>query len=234
MHNHTTSVAISGKKHASRFMLIDVADLPLLGSGNVNIGSHGYPVITRIKIKHLVHRLIMTPSPEQVVDHINGDRLDNRRENLRLCTTAQNARNVGRRPASLYKGVHWDKSRSCYRVWLDINFKTVFLGSFADPLFGAEVYDAACAEHHGDFSRPNFAGGITVRAAAYLKEWFGPRWRVTSPTEEVFELQSLSVFCRERQLIANSMTLLAAGKRHYHKGWRCERISTLPTRAEVA
>jgi hypothetical protein len=57
-----------------------------------------------------MHRMIMRPPAGMFVDHINGDPLDNRRKNLRICTNAQNQQNTGSRGgSSKYKGVSFNR-----------------------------------------------------------------------------------------------------------------------------
>src|SRR5687767_14638664 len=68
--------------------------------------------------KAVLHRLLAGAAPGEVVDHINGNTLDNRRSNLRVCSRKQNARN-SRRPAhnrSGFKGVSWDKQTGRWRA----------------------------------------------------------------------------------------------------------------------
>ena len=101
----------------------------------------------------LMHRLIVGAKKGQHVDHINGNTLDNRRENLRLCTHAENMRNRdgSRFSASGVKGVHKDGDR--WRATLEVNGQRLFLGHYDDIELAAAAYRAAATYHHGRFAR---------------------------------------------------------------------------------
>lgn len=105
-------------------------------------------------------RFILGTRAGHVVDHINGDRLDNRRANLRFATSAENARNMraqyGR--ASPYKGVARSISRvRPWRAYIYLNLKQVFLGGYATPEEAARAYDAAARLNWGEHAALNFA-----------------------------------------------------------------------------
>lgn len=88
----------------------------------------------------------------KLIDHRNGDRLDNRLENLRLATPTQNAMN---RPAhctnaSGYKGVHRYHNR--YIAQIQVEGKKLHLGIFLTPELAAQAYEEAASVHFGVFS----------------------------------------------------------------------------------
>ena len=91
-------------------------------------------------------------------DHKNGDTLDNRRENLRECSAAENARNSSSQNGSTsrYRGVSWDSSRSRWIVSLQTNGSTRHVGRFFDERDAAAAYDAAASVAYGEFARLNF------------------------------------------------------------------------------
>ena len=83
-------------------------------------------------MKILLHRLITNCSDDYVVDHINGNVLDNRKSNLRFCSISQNAMNqkLSSRNKSGHKGIFWDKNRNKWRVTISINKRPVMVGRY--------------------------------------------------------------------------------------------------------
>jgi hypothetical protein len=102
-----------------------------------------------------LHRIIMQAPPGMLVDHINGDTFDNRRANLRICTSAENARNSrGKNGISGFKGVYPANSR--WSAVINVDGRQIYLGVFASKEKAARAYDRAAIEHHGEFARFNF------------------------------------------------------------------------------
>lgn len=94
-------------------------------------------------------------SDGQVVDHINNDSLDNRRENLRPCTQLQNTRNAKPWGSVQYKGVSFHKITGKYRARIRINGQTKQLGAFDSAESAAAVYNRAAAAEFGEFAYLN-------------------------------------------------------------------------------
>ena len=90
-----------------------------------------------------------------VIDHINGDGLDNRIANLRLASNAQNLANRGRQKnnASGYKGVHFEAWTGRYKARIQHGGKSYNLGRFDTPEEAHEAYKKAAAERFGEFAR---------------------------------------------------------------------------------
>ena len=104
-----------------------------------------------------MHRQIMNAPDHLVVDHIDHDGLNNRRENLRICTFAENCRNLraSRHKSSKYKGVHWHKRNHKWAVQVTCDHKRNHLGYFGDEIDAAKAYDRAALELFGEFASLN-------------------------------------------------------------------------------
>ena len=127
---------------------VDDADYDLLTAmGNWCLSNKGYAIhYTRINGQRRVlymHRVILSAPPDLQVDHINRDRLDNRRENLRFATRSQNQANKGRpiNNSSHYKGVSWNKGR--WEARIRYAGRRINLGRYDDAYSAALAYDAA-------------------------------------------------------------------------------------------
>lgn len=109
-----------------------------------------------------LHRFIMNPPDSYEVDHINRNPLDNRRENLRICTHRQNMCNRTRDPRAkyAYKGIEPNRNRSGkparWHAYIVVHRKKIGLGSFDTPEEAARAYDQAACEHFGEFATLNF------------------------------------------------------------------------------
>ena len=104
-----------------------------------------------------MHRLILACASEEYGDHKNHDTLDNRRENLRKCTNAQNHANqrINATPkTSRFKGVTWNKAHSRWHA--RIGDPADHLGYFASEEDAAHAYDIKAVELYGEFAHLNF------------------------------------------------------------------------------
>ena len=125
------------------------------GGGGVSRGQYHYAYTKGGKIQ--MHRLIMGAKKGQIVDHKNGDTLDNRRKNLRICSKIQNVQNA-KMPItnkSGYKGVCLKKGSNRWAVQIASKGKKIHIGYFGTPLEGAKAYNKAARKHHGEFARLN-------------------------------------------------------------------------------
>lgn len=103
-----------------------------------------------------MHRAIIKAKNGEIVDHINGDPLDNRKSNLRICTNQQNLFNRGKQKNNTtgYKGVSFSNGK--FRSKTVLNGKSKHLGSFDNAVDAAKAYDEFAKKHHGEFARLNF------------------------------------------------------------------------------
>ena len=104
----------------------------------------------------LLHRCIMSAKKGEIVDHINGDSLDNRRSNLRIVNYSQNAMNKGpqrKKRSSKYKGVYlWNKK--WWRTQIMVNGKS-YCVDFLSEIDAAKKYNELALKYHGEFARLN-------------------------------------------------------------------------------
>lgn len=102
----------------------------------------------------LMHRFIIDAGKDEQVDHVNGDKLDNRKENLRICTPTQNrANSKARSDGSGVKGVHLQKAGN-YTASICHNREVQYLGTFDKIEDAKKVYDERAKELFGEFFRP--------------------------------------------------------------------------------
>lgn len=139
-----------------RVAIVDDIDYDTLSQFSWQYHSGGYattrhPISKKIEY---MHRLIMSPEEGMDVDHINRDRLDNRRSNLRVCTRKENLLNArGQNGTSKYKGVSLKPGRKKpWRARISLDGKQVILGDFLTEEEAAFAYDLAAKEHHGEFA----------------------------------------------------------------------------------
>jgi hypothetical protein len=113
-----------------------------------------------------MHRVILEAPVGIQVDHINNDSLDNRRENLRLCTQAENLRNRRSRVgASRFKGV--SPAGMKWRADIRLNGRAKYIGTFPTEEEAARAYDAKASEIYGEFASLNFSLEDTRRGWIY-------------------------------------------------------------------
>jgi len=138
------------------FCEVDADDFDYLSSFRWRKNKAGYAVNTNSRKRIIMHRLIMNAPENKDVDHINRNKLDNRKENLRLCTQAENARNASIRTdnTSGYKGVAFNDNR--WQATTKINGKRVYIGRYKTAKEAALAYDEVVRKLHGDFASTNF------------------------------------------------------------------------------
>jgi hypothetical protein len=112
-----------------------------------------------------LHREIMRPPKRRLVDHRNGDSLDNRRSNLRFATHAQNVHNrrkTKKKTSSRFIGVYFIKRSKKWGALIEHKRKnehkrrSIWLGSFESEVEAAKARDRAAKKHYGEFACLNF------------------------------------------------------------------------------
>jgi hypothetical protein len=141
--------------------LVDDSDYEELSKYNWQFGAYGY--VTRYANVNgkgttvRMHRQIMGSKLNMLVDHKNGNRLDNQRHNLRSASDTQNKRNIGitANNTSGFKGVSLDRKRGTFRAMIQSDSGPVFLGRYATAPEAAKAYDIAAKKFHHEFAKVN-------------------------------------------------------------------------------
>jgi hypothetical protein len=149
-------IPLHGKHSQGRTTRVSREDYAWLASRRWRLDREGgYVLGCHNGTVEYLHRLITNAPRGKQVDHINGDTLDNRRSNLRVCSHMENQRNQHAvRGASVYKGV--SKHRTKWQAQIRVNKKCIRLGCFATQQEAAVAYDDAARTHFGEFAKTNF------------------------------------------------------------------------------
>lgn len=152
------------------FAIVDDFDYEYLSEFKWYLHNAGYAVrdqyLGRVNGKKkkkciLMHRVINDTPDNMHTDHKNGNKLDNRKENLRACTMGQNMCNVKARTNkvhSKYKGVSWDYKNKKWHVKITKDKKTINLGRFISEVEAGVAYNKAALKHFGEFALLNKVG----------------------------------------------------------------------------
>lgn len=137
--------------------IIDAEDAERVGQWNWYYGTKYVHRTDRSSGKQKtvkLHRYLMG-EPDCLVDHKNGNRLDNRKSELRLATKTQNGANskMPTRNKSGFKGAHWHKVTNKWRAQIRHNCKSIHLGLFETPEQAHAAYVSASQKYHGAFGR---------------------------------------------------------------------------------
>lgn len=139
-------------------VIVDDDDYEELSAVKWHASSEGYARNSKLG---MMHRYLMG-NPKGQVDHINGNRSDNRRANLRLATQRQNMQNRHYGwGTSKYRGVIWSRNHDAWQVRIKVNGKSIYLGLFRSEIEAAEAYNAAKDKYFGEYAGPNEIDGYT-------------------------------------------------------------------------
>jgi len=150
-HGDWVMIDISSPAHPDVTSKIDKDDF--LGIPNrIYVGRNGYPSVFEEGKNILLHRLLFPDRKE--TDHINRDIFDNRRSNLRECTSSQNSMNKGisKSNSSGITGVSWHKATQKWRAWIMVSRKMNHLGVFKTKEEAVSARKDAEKLHYGEFT----------------------------------------------------------------------------------
>ena len=143
-------------------VIVDEADYKKFNAWKWRISEFGYAKRTfNCKRSIYLHKEIMNCEPGQLIDHINRNKLDNRKSNLRLCTVQQNNQNRGKnsnKKSSLFKGVHFEKRKNHIKRWyvkIGSKEKNYTSKCFMTELEAKNHYDKKALELFGEFAYTN-------------------------------------------------------------------------------
>lgn len=154
-------IKLFGKFSDGLCALVDDEDYDRVNQHRWHVGNNGYIktfIGGRKNVKCLLmHRLIMNPPDDFEVDHKDGNKLDNRRSNLRVARREENARNLRRHKkfSSRFKGVSWNGKAQLWDARIGDNRQTLHLGQFSSEIQAALAYNTAALERFGEFASLN-------------------------------------------------------------------------------
>ena len=160
IHSKYAYIHLGGTKYPDKIAMIDKEDVNKIKNFSwwparqQHHQEYFYAMAQRKKTKVkerktiLMHHLIKEVPEGKEIDHINGNGLDNRQENLRDATASQNCMNIRPREntTSKYKGVSWDKNKERWRARIQIEGKMIHLGRFREEENAAKAYNKKALE----------------------------------------------------------------------------------------
>ena len=151
-------IDVSTKQRPTTFVMVDDEDFDHLNQWKWRTNKEGYVVRSIPRHVILMHRLLVGAKNGDIIDHINGVILDNRKSNLRFCSLSQNSWNARRRKvtfSSVYKGVYYDKQKKRFEARIHVNGTAIKLGRFKIESDAGKAYDIAAVFHFGSFAVVN-------------------------------------------------------------------------------
>lgn len=142
---------------SGKYAIISSSDYEKIKHIKWHYSSCGYAMGRNLnKEKVYMHRLLIGAKKGEYVDHIDGNKLNNRKDNLRICTQSENMRNSTKRAncSSIYKGVCNSKTRG-WISYITLNKKRKTLGYHKSEVEAAENYNENAVKMHGKFCKLN-------------------------------------------------------------------------------
>jgi hypothetical protein len=153
-----------GKRRGQFFAIVDDEDFERASKYAWYVSPHRKTMYARHRpdgnnMYRSLHRFLLGVTPSQIIDHVNGNGLDNRRCNIRVCTISQNRWNepIRKTNKSGFKGVSFHKQVHRWMAHIKFHRKSIYLGLFDDPAMAARAYDKKARELFGEFAWTNFS-----------------------------------------------------------------------------
>lgn len=158
---------ILSNKYGIKTVLLDDDDYNLLSKYNWHFTTSNGKIFYAVRNIQLgpkkrtvikMHRAILQLTERAtVVDHIDGDGLNNQRSNLRVCTQGENVKNMRAKSSNKtgFKGVKYLKRIRKYMARITVNYEHIYLGVYHDPITAAQKYNEAATKYFGEFARLN-------------------------------------------------------------------------------
>lgn len=165
------TIVISSKKYGEKHVFIDDEDFEMISNINwclrkcgENFYAHSPKYIgggraNRKNFSQLMHKLVLPCNDSEVIDHIDGNGLNNQKINLRICTQQQNCFNrsrLNKNNISGYMGVTWHKKAEKYMASITKGGKRFYLGLYSSIEEAARTRDKKAIEMFGEFASLNF------------------------------------------------------------------------------
>lgn len=170
-------IPLFGKHGEGKFAIVDDEDYEFLSQYKwfafyPGRGNHVYARAIVNKKDFLMHKLLIKSPEGMVIDHIDGNSLNNQRKNLRVCSIADNVKNQKIRidNKSGFKGVYWKKDKRKWEVTLQINGNKIFGGYYKNKIDAAKAYNFHALKYFGEFAKINIITGMSYEEMTTLPE----------------------------------------------------------------
>lgn len=156
-------IEISTPKYPGTFALVDDEDYERLSAYHWYAFKGGRNLYACRNAEHGIqvkmHRVILSAPKGKLVDHIDGNSLNNQKANLRLCSRAENGRNRKtpnrNNKSSRFKGVWFNRKGGVFMAKIVVQNERIYLGQFASEIDAAAAYNSAAVQYHGEFASLN-------------------------------------------------------------------------------
>jgi hypothetical protein len=145
---------VIGYDPKGRQFYIDEEDLFKIKHITWHVNEYGYVEGSFKGERIRLHRFLMNPRDDEIVDHKNRKPYDNRKSNLRICNDAENMKNKSKHKnnRSGVTGVFWHKKRNRWRAEITVNYKTIYLGEYKNFEDAVKARKEAEKKYFGEFA----------------------------------------------------------------------------------